>query len=221
MKKLLCTIVLITVGCLAVFSQGADTTTKETVHVSVYLDEHGEKIDEKKFFELVQTAQYSFHSKTENGKVIAMQLEKKANALQVGSSAPDFTVMDLNGKEYKLSDWNGKIVVLNFWFTECVPCIQEMPELNKVAEKYKDNAGIAFLSITYDSEEKVRNFLAKHDFHYPVAAGQKALTDQYGIAGYPTNMVLDKTGKVTLLLAAYSTENVSKLDKKIRSMAKQ
>ena len=117
------------------------------------------------------------------------QTTDKQKALKTGSSAPDFLINDIRGNTYKLSDLQGKIVVLNFWFTQCAPCIEELPELNALIEKYKDEPTVVFLSITYDPKYKVEKFLIKHPFRYPVAAGQKALDDQYGIAGYPTNMV--------------------------------
>src|SRR6185312_613814 len=103
-----------------------------------YLDEQGQKIDQKQFGASIQGGQYSFRPKMENGKMIALQLKKNDKVLKIGSEAPDFTVADLNGKMYKLSDLKGKTVVLNFWFTTCAPCVTEMPELNRLIEKYKN-----------------------------------------------------------------------------------
>jgi peroxiredoxin len=217
MKKIFLTVTFLTI-CLSVsYCQTSDITKKK---ITIYLDEYGEKIDGKKFFDLIKESDYSFHPKMENGKVIGLQLKKNEKALHPMSTAPDFSVSDLHGNLYKLSDLKGKIVVLNFWFMACVPCIEEMPELNKLTEKYSNNTDIVFLAITYDSEEKVKSFLSNHDFNYPVAVGQKTLTEQYGIAMYPTNIILDKNGQVAFVLAAYSTDNVKKLDSKISLMTK-
>jgi len=56
---------------------------------------------------------------------------------QVGSDAPDFSAVDMNGNSYSLGILKGKVVVINFWFVECKPCVIEMPELNEIVEKYK------------------------------------------------------------------------------------
>jgi len=100
-----------------------------------------------------------------------------------------------------------------------VPCVTEMPDLNNLVVKYK-NDDIVFLSVTYNKGEDVKNFLSKTTFNYPVAAGQRPLIDQYGIVAYPTNMIIDKTGHVVLLLSGFSTDNIKKIDDAISSRVK-
>ena len=111
-----------------------------------------------------------------------------------GIPAPDFETKDINGNTIKLSDLKGKIVVLNFWFTTCPPCIMEIPELNKIASKYK-KSGVEFLAITFDDKNKVTNFLKEHPFYYTPISDSK-LVRKYGISGFPTSILIDKEGKI-------------------------
>ncbi|HFS66891.1 MAG TPA: TlpA family protein disulfide reductase [Flavobacteriia bacterium] len=111
-----------------------------------------------------------------------------------GEAAPDFEATDIEGNTYKLADLKGKIVVLNFWFTTCPPCIMEIPELNKIASKYKKN-GVLFLAVTFDNKEKVTNFLKEHPFYFKIITDAK-LVKKYGIIGFPTSILIDKEGKV-------------------------
>ncbi len=111
-----------------------------------------------------------------------------------GKLAPDFEITDINGKTYKLSNLKGKIVVLNFWFTTCPPCISEIPELNKIASKYK-KSGVVFLAVTFEDESKIKPFLVEHPFYYNIVSDVK-LVKNYGISGFPTSMLIDKEGKI-------------------------
>jgi len=111
-----------------------------------------------------------------------------------GELAPDFDVTDIKGNTYKLSDLKGKIVVLNFWFTTCPPCVMEIPELNKIASKYK-KSGVVFLAITFENKDKVNNFIKEHPFYFNLIA-DATMVRKYGINGFPTSILIDKEGKI-------------------------
>lgn len=84
----------------------------------------------------------------------------------------------------------GKPTFINFWFTSCPPCIEEMPALNELKEKYNDK--INFISITFNTKEQVAKFLTKHEFKFAHIPNQQKLIDSYGIIGYPKSFLLDK-----------------------------
>jgi peroxiredoxin len=227
MEKLLFAIAFLLTGISPGFSQSSAPVKQDTSHHKVqvdanpaYLDESGQKIEKSKFISLLKDGQYSFGPKMENGKIIAFQLKKNEKLLRLGNQAPEFTVIDRNGKTYKLSGLRGKTVVLNFWFTACTPCIQEMPELNQLTEEFKNDPDVVFLAITYDPDDRVEGFLSKNTFKYPIVTGQKPLIEQYGIVSYPTNLIIDKNGNVAFLLSAYSPDNVKKLATAIHSLEK-
>ncbi|QIP13851.1 TlpA family protein disulfide reductase [Spirosoma aureum] len=80
--------------------------------------------------------------------------------------APDFRLTDLHGNRLSLRALRGKLVVLNFWFTSCAPCIQEKPELNKLKRAYHPN-DVVFLALTFNNGDQVRTFLKTHLRLYP------------------------------------------------------
>jgi peroxiredoxin len=130
--------------------------------------------------------------KEEFKKWIAQQ-DPNAN-FKPGEIAPDFEATDLKGNQFKLSDLKGKIIVLNFWFTTCQPCIAEIPDLNKIASKYKKN-GVIFLAVTFENEKKVNSFLKKYPFYFNIISDVE-LVKKYSINSFPTSMLIDKEGKI-------------------------
>jgi peroxiredoxin len=106
----------------------------------------------------------------------------------------NFSMTDIAGNIYTNENLKGKIVVLNFWFTTCLPCIKEMPELNELVEKYKKK-NVVFLAIAKDKEDAVKKFLEKTPFNYNQVVSP-ALCEQFSITGYPTSIVINKNGVV-------------------------
>jgi cytochrome c biogenesis protein CcmG, thiol:disulfide interchange protein DsbE len=105
---------------------------------------------------------------------------------------PKFDLNTLVDKNFNSEKLKGKPTMINFWFTKCAPCIDEMPILNKIKEKYKDDFN--FIAITYEKKEDVEKFLKKHPFDFEHLINAKDFTDQLGIQGYPMNLFLDKDG---------------------------
>lgn len=120
---------------------------------------------------------------------------KRIDALNamIGKPARNFTLTDLNNKKVELMDFKGKIVVINFWSRRCLPCIEEIPELNKLTSMY-DKSKVSFLAITYDDAITGRTFQKKHDFKFRILADAKKVTEDYGILMYPTTLVIDRSG---------------------------
>ncbi len=109
--------------------------------------------------------------------------------------APNFSVKDLHGVEYDLERLRGKVIVLNFWFIACKPCVQEIPELNELYEEFRGDTNVVFLSFTFDEADQVSKFLEKNTFSYPVAVKQNSIIELYKIEGFPTNLIIDREGR--------------------------
>ena len=105
---------------------------------------------------------------------------------------PKFDLNTLADKNFNSEKLIGKPTMINFWFTRCAPCIDEMPVLNKIKEKYKDDFN--FIAITYEKKEDVEKFLEKHPFDFEHLINAKGFTDQLGFQSYPMNLFLDKNG---------------------------
>jgi peroxiredoxin len=112
--------------------------------------------------------------------------------------APDFTLKDvLTGKQYTLSQFRGKVVVLNFFTFFCGPCRDEMPDLSKIYTQLKGR-GLQMFGIALSSDPTQIRFLVKQlGLQYPVLIGNDKVSDAYGsIAVVPTTVIIDKQGNI-------------------------
>ena len=115
---------------------------------------------------------------------------QKSPAPVTASAFPQFSKLD--GAPADTSALTGKVVVVNFWATWCVPCIQEIPGFNKL-----HNDGVSVVGIAMDEEglERVQPFLKKHPMDYPVGLGSEALNKQFNLDQLPVTLVFDRAGK--------------------------
>jgi peroxiredoxin len=108
----------------------------------------------------------------------------------------DFTLTDLQGKNWHLRDLKGKVVLVNFWATWCPPCRKEMPDLQALYDKFKDQ-GFVLLAISDEEVAKVAPFITDHKIGYPVMLdpGRK-VNDAFIVQGIPKSFVYDRSGKM-------------------------
>ena len=124
-----------------------------------------------------------------------------------GTPAPDVTFKDLDGKDVPLSQYKGKVVLLNFWATWCEPCQVEIPWLIEMQQKYSSK-GFTILGVDVDDEGNnvVSAYTAKERFNvngeklpmnYPILRGNDAVADKFGgLLGYPTSFLISRDGKI-------------------------
>ncbi len=94
--------------------------------------------------------------------------KEKVELVAIGSKAPDFTLVDLNGEKHKLSDYKGQGVFLNFWGTWCKPCEKEMPAMDRQYKSFK-NQGVQTLAVNIaQTDFEVQNFVDRYDLTFPV-----------------------------------------------------
>ena len=121
----------------------------------------------------------------------------KPKLLQAQDAAPDFALKGLDGQAYRLSDFRGRPVVLNFWGTFCPPCVREMPLLQKMHESFKDQ-GVVILGVNLNEPEvTVRSFVRQYDIQYPILLDKGyQVRDLYGVMDYPTTFFIGKDGTI-------------------------
>ena len=105
---------------------------------------------------------------------------------------------DLASKQHLLSDWRGKVLVVNFWATWCPPCREEIPGFIRLSEKYREK-GVEFVGISIDSADKVRDYAAKESINYTLLIGDgsaMAVAPAFGnrAQGLPFTVILDRAG---------------------------
>ncbi len=118
----------------------------------------------------------------------------------LGVRRPEFTLPDLDGRQRSITEWDGKVVALNFWATWCPPCLKEVPEFVSLQEKYRTQ-GLQFIGIALQKPEEVREFVAEHGVNYPILAGELEvikLAEAYGnsIGALPYTVIIDRNGQI-------------------------
>lgn len=107
-----------------------------------------------------------------------------------GQTAKSFSIKDMNGNTYTNENLKGKVVVLNYWFIGCKPCVEEMPVLNQLVKKYKEK-DVVFLAISHDSKSEIEKFLGNTQFDYQIIPDNTSMITDYHIMAYPDNMIID------------------------------
>ena len=149
---------------------------------------------------------------------ISTLVEKNPEAdFEIGEKALDFIVSDMHGNTTKLSDLKGKVVVLNFWFTTCGPCIMEIPSLNTIVETFK-NKPVEFIAITFDKKQDIEEFLEIHKFDYTIAPNANDVITMYGVQSYPTSIVINQNREIVLKEIGYRTNIDAVLTQSIKSL---
>jgi peroxiredoxin len=131
-----------------------------------------------------------------------------------GKAAPSFTLQDLNGKPVSLSDFKGKVIVLDFWATWCPPCVMEIPHFIELYEQYKDQ-GFAMVGISLDSQgvSVVKSFVRKYQVNYPILMTDGQVDKAYGGITYiPTTFVIDSAGNIRQKYIGYQEKAVFETD---------
>lgn len=114
-------------------------------------------------------------------------------------NAPNFTLQGEEGKTYRLKDYRGKVVILNFWATWCPPCREEMPSMERAWKKVKDDNDIAILAINVGEDaDTIFEFMGHYPVTFPLLMDIDGnVVKQYPVRGLPTTYIIDPAGMVT------------------------
>ncbi|MBT3922783.1 MAG: TlpA family protein disulfide reductase [Nitrospina sp.] len=117
---------------------------------------------------------------------------------KVSQDAPDFLVRDLKGKMVKLSDFKGKVLLLNFWATWCGACIEEMASMQNLYTALQAE-GVEVLAVSIDrwNEDRIQNYVKDNNYTFPVLLDQnQEVRKKYHVMGLPTSYLIDGKGKI-------------------------
>jgi peroxiredoxin len=147
----------------------------------------------------------------------ALSENKKHNKKQIGKVFPNIEFTDIEGNKYQLSLLKGKMLVLNFWFIGCKPCLMEIPGLNSLVKEY-EGQNISFLAFANDKTEALQYFLKKNEYLYRIIPDAFLIAKQNNILSFPTNIIIDRNGRIVFFESAYSNSTVKNIRRKIKKM---
>ena len=138
------------------------------------------------------------------------------------ATAPDFTLRSLEGRNLRLAEQRGQVVLVNFWATWCGPCKQEMPHLNRLYDKYR-SSGFVLLGINVDEDARqASGTAAKYGLHFPVLFdADKAVVKLYDLQSMPATVLIDRDGKVRYLHRGYREGLEAAYEQQIRELVKE
>jgi peroxiredoxin len=158
------------------------------------------------YVELASLVRYAhMQAASDNPQFAAAMTKLEADDAKRQSA--DFTLADLQGKAWHLQDLRGKVVLVNFWATWCPPCRKEMPDLDALYNKFKDQ-GFVVLAISDEEAAKVSPFIVERKISYPVLLdpGRK-VNDLFIVEGIPKSFVYDRSGKMVAQSIDMRTRN--------------
>jgi peroxiredoxin len=144
-----------------------------------------------------------------------------SSAIAPATAAPDFTLHAMGGPNLRLKEQRGRVVMVNFWATWCGPCRQEMPQLNRLYEKYK-SSGFVLLGVNVDDDAaKAAEVAAKLGVTFPVLLDtEKTVSKLYDLSTMPSTVIIDRDGKVRYVHRGYLAGYEDNYEKQIRELLK-
>jgi peroxiredoxin len=178
---------------------GRDTLQEVTTTLADALREH--PVPEEKgqpaapYMELAELVRYEHMQAASDSPEFSAAMAK-LEADDQGRQHANFTLTDLQGKSWTFSELRGKVVLLNFWATWCPPCRKEMPDLEALYNRFKDE-GLMVLAISDEDAAKVRPFISERQVTYPILLdpGRK-VNDLFQVEGIPKTFIYDREGKL-------------------------
>ncbi|MFH0764377.1 MAG: TlpA disulfide reductase family protein [Candidatus Omnitrophota bacterium] len=135
-----------------------------------------------------------------------------SNAVEIGDSAPDFTLQDMNGKTASLSGFKGNVVILDFFASWCPPCRQEIPDFIELQKAY-GGKGFAMVGVSLVRPQESKDFAGQAGINYPVLIDDGKASAAYGpIRSIPTTFLISREFKIAKIYIGYRPKDVFEKD---------
>ncbi len=143
-------------------------------------------------------------------------------AKEMNVPAPDFTLKSQHGKNLKLSEYAGNVVLLNFWASWCGPCRLEMPYLNALNNKYQALGFIVLGVNVEENTDKARNYLNDIPVDFPILFDDKNIVSKrYDVVAMPTTVIIDRNGNMRYLHQGYKPGDEKKYKKIVNKLIRE
>lgn len=159
--------------------------------------------------------------------ILAIQMSRRFQGmigagLEIGTIAPDFILKNLNGDDVQLSQFKGKVVLIDFWAVFCKPCVIALPKIQEIHEKYNDKELVVLMINVSEDKNKIQKFIEENGYTFQVLLGSGNMNVQknYGVIGIPHTYIIDKQGKVAYSRNGYGPGSekllISEIDKLLK-----
>jgi peroxiredoxin len=149
-------------------------------------------------FSICSVANCGCYNSAAKSKLTENKLLVTARSNFGDNTAPDFTLYTLDGEEVRLSDYLGKVVIIDFWATWCAPCRKGIPDLVSIQNEFKDDLVVIGISLDPPAtQDELAPFIKQYGINYPVVLGNIKVSDAYGnIQAIPTSFIIDQEGNI-------------------------
>lgn len=146
-------------------------------------------------------------------KIQPARYKEPETPLRTGEIAPDWRLVSTGGDTLSLSDFKGDLVLMDFLFVSCPPCVEILPDLKTLHEKYKDS-GLHIVGLDkIDSQKTLEYFIGRHGIKYPLLLSNWQVEEAYHLSGYPTTYLIGKEGKILFShVGGYDHATLERLD---------
>ncbi len=154
--------------------------------------------------------------------LLASVLSVAIAATEMNEPAADFTLKSLSGKNIKLSEYAGNVVLLNFWASWCAPCRLEMPLLNDLHNKY-EKLGFVVLGVNVEEQTgPARSYIADRPVDFPILFDDRnEVSKKYNVVAMPTTVMIDRNGNMRYLHQGYQPGDEKKYQKMIKKLVRE
>ena len=154
--------------------------------------------------------------------LVTFGLATSANALSVGDAAPDFALTTLDGKNVRLKEFRGQVVLVNYWASWCGPCRQEMPLLEDMYKKY-NKLGFTILGVNVEQDNsKAKAYLRDVSVTFPILLDPQNIASKlYNVNAMPTTIIVDRNGKIRFSHEGYKPGYEETYKKQIKELIKE
>lgn len=160
-------------------------------------------------------AGYVFNNWQHEQKMAALKVSR-GNETLVSSIRPLFKLNDLEDKTRDIKEWDGQVVMINFWATWCPPCVAEMPGLQDLYDRYQGK--VSFLFVTSDKKQRVFDFMNSKDYSFPVYFEASRSPEPLISKSLPSTYIIDQNGKVVVEKVGAADWNSPKVHRLLESL---
>ena len=160
--------------------------------------------------------------------ILAIQVSRRFQGmtgagLETGTVAPNFILKNLNGDDVQLSQFRGKVVLIDFWAVFCKPCVIVLPKIQEIHEKYNDEELVVLMINVSEDKNKIQKFIEENGYTFQVLLGSGNMNVQknYGVIGIPHTYIIDKQGKVAYSRIGYGPGSEKLLISEIGKLLKE